>query len=104
MKQQGHGQSRDRWQKKRENIHALDIAEQSAEMPSPENKETPHLLNAPQLYFHSLYINNVSENDTQALLQLQVDSSQVTAPLLCKIDTGAERNVIPVDIYKRLCP
>ena len=29
-KQQGHGQSRDRWQKKRENIHALDTAEQSA--------------------------------------------------------------------------
>ena len=51
-----------------------------------------------------MYINSVSENDTQALLQLQVDSGQVTAHLLCKIDTGAEGNVIPVDIYKRLCP
>ena len=100
----GHGQSRDRWQKKRENIHALDTAEQSAEMPPPENTETPHLLNTPQLYFHSLYINSVSENDAQALLQLQVDSGQVTAPLLCKIDTGAEGNVIPVDIDKCLCP
>ena len=86
------------------NIHALDTAEQSAEMPPPENTETPHLLNTPQLYFHSLYINSVSENDTQALLQLQVDPGQVTAPLLCKIDTGAEGNVIPVDIYWRLCP
>ena len=47
---------------------------------------------------------DVSENDTQALLQLQVDSGHVTAPLLCKIDTGTEGNVIPVDIYKRLCP
>ena len=62
------------------------------------------MLDTPQLYFHSLYINSVSENDTQALLQLQVDSGQVTAPLLCKIDTGAEGNVIPVDVYKRLCP
>ena len=103
-KQQGHGQSRNRWQKKRENIYALDTAEQNAEMPPPENTETPHLLNTPQLYFHSLYINSVSENDTQALLQLQVDSGQVTAPLLCKIDTGAEGNVMPVDMYNRLCP
>ena len=62
------------------------------------------MLDTPQLYFHSLYINSVSENDTQALLQLQVDSGQVTAPLLCNIDTGAEGNVIPVDISKRLCP
>ena len=50
----------------------------------------------PQLYFHSLCINSLSENDTHALLQLQVDSGQVTA-LLCKIDTGAKGNVIPVD-------
>ena len=62
------------------------------------------MLDTPQLYFYSLYINSVSENDTQALLQLQVGSGQVTAPLLCKIDTEAEGNVIPVDIYKRLCP
>ena len=103
-KQQGHGQSRNRWQKKRENIYALETAEESAEMPPPENTETPHLLNTPQLYFHSLYINSVSENDTQALLQLQVDSGQVTALLLCKIDTGAEGNVMPVDMYNRLCP
>ena len=62
------------------------------------------MLDTPQLYFHSLLINSVSENDTQALLQLQVDSGQVTLPLLCKIETGAEGNVIPVDIYKHLCP
>ena len=68
------------------------------------NFDTPHMLDTPHLYFHSLHINSVSENDTQALLQLQVDSGQVTAPLVCKIDTGAEGNVIPVDIYKCLCP
>ena len=60
---------------------------------------TLHKLDNPQLYFHSLYVNSVSENDTQALIQLQVDSGQATAPLLCKIDTGAEGNVIPVDVY-----
>ena len=36
-----------------------------------------------------------SQNDTQTLLQL---------PLLSKIDTGAEGNVVPVELYKRLCP
>ncbi|KAK2552240.1 hypothetical protein P5673_026767 [Acropora cervicornis] len=57
-----------------------------------------------QLYSHSLYINSVSENDPLALLQLQVDSGQVTEPLLCKIDTGAEGNIITVDTFKPLCP
>ena len=69
-----------------------------------DNTSTPHLTATPQLYFHSMYINNVSENDTQALLQLQVDSGQVAAPLPSKIDTGVGGNVIPVDTYKRLCP
>lgn len=104
IKSQGHEQSKDRWQKKRENIHAIYTAEQSAEIPLSENTNTPHMLDTPQLYFHSLYVNSISENDTQALLQLQVNSGQVTAPLLCKIDTGAEGNVIPVDVYNHLCP
>ena len=68
---------------------------------TPVTKQTqitsaPHLMATPQLYFHSLCINSLSENDTHALLQLQVDSGQVTA-LLWKIDTGAKGNVIPVD-------
>ena len=32
------------------------------------------MLDTTQLSFHSLHVNSVSENDTQALLQLQVDS------------------------------
>ena len=56
------------------NIHAIDTADQSPEIPLPESTNTPHMLDTPQLYFHSLYINSVSKNDTQALLQLQVDS------------------------------
>ena len=104
IKPQGHEQPKDRRLKKREKIHAIDTADQSAEIPPPANTNTPHKLDNPQLYFHSLYVNSVSENDTQALIQLQVDSGQATAPLLCKIDTGAEGNVIPVDVYKRLRP
>ena len=33
-----------------------------------------------------------------------MDSGQSTMPLLCKIDTGAEGNVIPVNTYKQLYP
>ena len=33
-----------------------------------------------------------------------MSSGQHTTHLQCKIDTGAEGNVIPVDIYKKLCP
>ena len=33
-----------------------------------------------------------------------MDSGQVTEPLLCKIDMGAEGNIIPVDTFKPLCP
>lgn len=103
VKQPGQEQSKDRPQKKRENIHAIDTAEQNAETPPTENT-TPRLMATPQLYFHSLYINSVSENDTRALLQLQVDSGQIIAPLLCKTDMGAGSNIIPVDPYKCLCP
>ena len=104
VKQPGQEQSKDWPQKKRENIHAIDTAEQNAETPPTENTSTPLLMATPQLYFHSLCINSVSENDTPALLQLQVDSGQVTAPLLCKTDMGAGGNIIPVDPYKCLCP
>ena len=104
VKQPGQEQSKDWPQKKKKNIHVIDTAEQSTETPPTETTSAPHLMATPRLYFHSLCINSVSENDTQALLQLQADSGQVTAPLLCKIDRGAEGNVIPVDTYKRLCP
>ena len=84
-------------------IHAIDTAEPNTKTSPTDNTSTLHLMATPQLYFHSLYINSVSENDTQALLPLQVDCGQVTAPLLHKIDMGAEGNIIPIDTYKRLC-
>lgn len=104
VKQPGQEQSKDWPQKKKEKIHPIDTAEQSTETPPTETTSVSHLMATPQLHFHSLGIKSVSKNDTQALLQLQVDSVQVTAPLLCKIDTGAEGNVIPVDTFKHLCP
>ena len=84
VKQPSQEQSKDWPQKKRESIHAIDTAEPNTETSPTDNTSTPHLTATPQLYFHSWYINSVSENDTQAFLKLQVDSGQVKAPLLCK--------------------
>ena len=53
-----------------------------------------------QLYFRSLSINQLSKGTTQALVQVQVDLCHGAEPLWCKIDTGAEGNVIPVEVYK----
>ena len=104
VKQLSQEQSKDWPQMKRENIRAIDTAEPNTETSPTDNTSTSHLTAIPQLYFHSLYINSVSENDTQALLQLQVDSCRVTASLLFKIYTEAEGKVTPVDSLKGLCP
>lgn len=65
---------------------------------------TPESLDSPQLYFHSLTIDSMSRQNTQALVNIQVDSCNGTVPLLCKLDTGAEGNVIPVSSYKHIYP
>ena len=54
-----------------------------------EKSSKPDIPDIPQLYFNSLYIYNIMRNDTQAMLNVQVDPGQ----LLGKIDTGAEGNV-----------
>ncbi|XP_048583876.1 uncharacterized protein K02A2.6-like [Nematostella vectensis] len=72
---------------------------------SNENASTaPEPLDSPQLYFHSLTIDSMSRQITQALVNIQVNSSNGTLPLLCKIDTGAEGNVIPLSNYKHIYP
>ena len=53
-----------------------------------------------QLYFHTPLIDEVTKNDTQAFLEVEVEADQQKKPLLCKVDTGAEGNVI----YKSLLP
>ena len=47
-----------------------------------------------QLYFHTPLIDEVTKNDTQAFLEVEVEADQQKKPLLCKVDTGAEGNVI----------
>jgi hypothetical protein len=56
------------------------------------------------MYFYTLSINQMSKSNTQAHVQGQVNSSQGAKPLWCKVDTGAEGNVISVDTYKKLHP
>ena len=58
----------------------------------------------PQLYFHAISIHNLNENNMQAIVDLNVSSDQVTKSVPCKIDTGAEGNVLPLGVYKQLYP
>ena len=92
------GHFKDKQHKQRQGIHALDTTKTDVGIPTGATPETP------QLYFHSLCIDSLSKTDTQAVLQLQAESGQCTTSLLCKIDTGAEGNVIPVNTFKQLCP
>ena len=57
-----------------------------------------------QLYFHTLSVNQVTKSATQAFLALEVDLDHCKKPLLCKVDTGAEGNVISLSTYKSLFP
>ena len=57
-----------------------------------------------RLYCHTLSIDNMAENCSQATLNVQVDHGQSKTSLLCKVDTGAEGNVIPASTYKLLHP
>ena len=40
----------------------------------------------------------------QATLELQVNIDEQATPIHCKVDTGAEGDVIPVNTYKQLFP
>ena len=63
------------------------------------------------IYFHTLNkqtarCENTARNrsDTQAFVTLKATSDYVTRDIKCKIDTGAEGNVIPASIYRSLVP
>ena len=99
-----HEPSRDKQHRPQQGVHAIDTTEPDTDCPTVQSIDVPHTLDTPQLNFHSLYIDSVVERDTQALLQIEVDTGQSAMPLLCKIDTGAEGNVIPVNTYKQLYP
>ena len=55
IKPDGHEQPKNWRQKKRENIHAIDTADQSAEVPPPDSTNTPHMLDTAQLHFNSSF-------------------------------------------------
>ena len=73
---------------------------------SLEEQEIPTMSASPdvsQLYFDTIVINDMMEK-RQATLEAQVNAGEQPTPLLCKVDTGAEGNVIPVNTYKRIFP
>ena len=45
-----------------------------------------------------------NNDDTQALVQLKIQSPQCTNQLICKLDTGSEGNIIPLTTYKTMSP
>lgn len=59
------------------------------------------------LYFDCLELNSltgVQQQSTQAITTIEIESKVCRKMCKCKLDTGAEGNVIPVSTYKRLCP
>jgi len=56
------------------------------------------------MYSHILSANQFTKSETQALLKVEVASDHNKKPLLCKVDSGAERNMIFPSIYKSLFP
>ena len=67
-------------------------------------EDSPQTSVPDQLYFHTLSVNQVTKNDTQTLLKVEAVSDHYKKPLLCKVDTGAEGNVISLSTYKSLFP
>ena len=53
-----------------------------------------------QLYFHTLSIDQVTKEDTQAILEIEVECDQCKKWLLCKVYTDAKGNVISLNTYK----
>jgi hypothetical protein len=94
------GKGRDKWTLKGKHPKHVHVLNQSDTKNAIETQ-------TPQLYFDSLIINSVNHKNTQntqALVDIQVDSGQTTRNIVCKIDTGAEGNVIPLDLYTQLHP
>ena len=91
--QRGHNQETRKEKPVGERIHSIE-----------QKTDKPDVPDIPQLYFNTLSIDNIAKNDAQAMFKVHVDCGSHKTPLLCKIDTGAEGNVIPVSVYKRLYP
>ena len=64
---------------------------------------SPTTVETKNLYFDTVQVHS-STTDTQALLQIDIESSQRRCELRCKLDTGAEGNIMPLETYKTLVP
>ena len=69
-----------------------------------QRKDSPETSFSEQMYSHILSANQFTKSETQALLKVEVASDHNKKPLLCKVDSGAERNMIFPSIYKSLFP
>ncbi len=45
-----------------------------------------------------------TSNEKEAIITLPIKSSERTKEVRCKIDTGADGNVLPVKVFRSLCP
>ena len=54
------------------------------------------------LYFDSIDIHATHHEETQALINLSVTSGSHTNSVTCKLDTGAQGNVMPAKTYRKL--
>jgi len=81
---------------RKKHFHSLEARDQSEDSPQTSVPD--------QLFFHTLSVNRVTKNDTQAFLKVEVVSDHCKKPLLCKVDTGAKGNVIPLNTYNSIFP
>ena len=72
---------------------------------------TTHADDEDAVYFHTLNKQTArcedtarNRSDTQAFVTLKATSNYVTHDIKCRINTGAEGNVIPASIYRSLVP
>jgi len=56
------------------------------------------------LYFDHVEVRTDNKRDTQALVDIKVSTDRKALKLNCKLDTGAEGNIIPLATYKLLAP
>lgn len=51
-----HKPSRDKQHRPQQGVHTIDTTEPDTDYPTAQSIDIPHMLDTPQLYFHSLYI------------------------------------------------
>ena len=85
--------------KPKQMVHSLET-----NMPS---RSDDNLLYDNTLFFDTLHVGNldVGEEDTEAIVEIMAEAKHGKCVVLtCKLDTGAQGDVIPVKMFKRLLP